>query len=109
MTCLDLWLADALEPEPRRSLIRSAFGLWAITAGLGALLLVVLLGMLAARRARRRAGGTKVRRRRGKPIPDAWTEAGRRAMPIGLDEPPPEVLPDDLPDGGPEDGPEDRS
>jgi hypothetical protein len=96
-----LWLAEAIEPEPRRSLLRSAFALWAATAAVGVMFVVLLAAVLSARRARRRvAAGQRPRRRRGRPIPDAWAEAGRRAVPIRMDEPPPEVI-DEPPSDGP--------
>ena len=90
-----MWLAEVLEPEPRK--LRSAFGLWAIVAAVGLVLILTLSVLVSVRRSKRLRGGVKARRRRGKPIPNAWEEAGRRVMPIRMDEPPPEVLPEDRP------------
>jgi hypothetical protein len=95
-----LWLADALEPEPKKTLLRSAYWLWVGTATVGVLFIVLLTAALVARRSRRIATGSPGRRRKGRPIPDAWAEAGRRVEPIRMDEPPPDVI---------DDPPEDRS
>jgi len=92
-----LWLAEVLEPEPKKTLLRSAFGLWASFAVVGGLFIVLLATVLAMRRARRNAMRNRPRRRRGRPIPDAWAEAGRRVEPIRMDEPPPDVI--DEPEG----------
>lgn len=89
------WLADMVEPEPKRELVRSAFWLWTMVAAGGAVLVLTTWAVVATRRARRHTGVRKPRR--GKRIPDAWVEAGRRIEPIRMDEPPPEVLPEDRP------------
>lgn len=84
-----------LDGEPRK--LRSAFGLLAVFAVLAVLLVVLLMLMMANRRARRLVGGAP-RRKRRRPIADAWVEAGRRVEPIRMDEPEPPTLgeePDD--------------
>jgi hypothetical protein len=85
------WLAEILEPGPRK--LRLYYWLWAITAMLG-FALILALSVAVARRHARRTTAARARRKRGRPIPDAWAEAGRRVEPIRMDEPPPEVLPD---------------
>jgi hypothetical protein len=97
-----MWLAEIIEPEPKKALVRSAWWLWVALTTLGVLLVVMTGMVLAARRARRMASANKPRRRRGRPIPDAWAEAGRRVMPIRMDEPPPDVMEEPAP---PEDRP----
>jgi hypothetical protein len=87
-----LWLADMVEQESRSGLLRSAFWMWAALAAAGTILVLTIGAAVAVRRSRRRGAA---RRRPAKAIPDAWQEAGRRAEPIRLDEPPPDVLPDD--------------
>ena len=81
-------LAALVEAEPKKGLLRSAFGLWAITSVVAAVLILVLAVTIANRRARRATGGSG-RKRRRRAIPDAWAEAGRRVEPIRMDEPEP--------------------
>jgi hypothetical protein len=82
------WLLAIIDTQPKKDLLRTAFGLWRVTSAIGAVLIIGLFLLLAARRARRRAaGGQPWRRRRA--IPDAWAEAGRRVEPIRMDEPEP--------------------
>jgi len=81
-------LVAIIESEPKRNLLKRAFGLWQFTTAVGVVLLIGMFLLLAARRARRRAPGGQPRRRR-RAIPDAWAEAGRRVEPIRMDEPEP--------------------
>ena len=85
-------LAAFLDAEPKPSLLRSAFGLWAILAALAIILLIILAAIMATRRARRTRSTTPGGKRRRRAIPDAWSEAGRRIEPIRLDEPEPPTL-----------------
>lgn len=86
MFALSLQLASVLlaAEADRRGLVRS--GLWLLIAlsALGAALVAVMwvFASLWSRRARR--SPPKVRRR--PPVPDAWSEAGRRAQPLPPDD-----------------------
>lgn len=88
-----LWLANMVDEADPGEKLKSAFWMWAVLAAVGTILVLTLGAAVAVRRARRR--NSVPRDRRGRAIPDAWQEAGRRVEPIRLDEPPPDVLPDD--------------
>jgi hypothetical protein len=82
-----------VDSTPKKDLLRKAFGMWQWSAAVGLVLIIGLWLLLLARRTRRRTQREPVRRRR-RPIPDAWAEAGRRVEPIRMDEPEPPTAPE---------------
>ncbi len=79
--------------HPTKRHLTSAYGLWWITVAIGIVLLLAVIGIMATRRGRQRANAGTPRKRR-RPIPDAWAEAGRRVEPIRMDEPEPPTAPE---------------
>lgn len=87
------FLASLGDGDPKH--LRSAYVLWVATAIFGAVVVVSISVAFEVRRRRRARMAKLATQKRPRPIKDAWEEAGRRAEPIRMDEPPPETLEDD--------------
>jgi hypothetical protein len=77
-------IASPPEREARRDLVPPALALWTMLLLLGVILLLVVVALMWGRhRQRMRARMLRPKRERV-PLPDAWTEAGRR---LEIDDP----------------------